>query len=117
MKEVLAREKGRVCLLMRVIGNHRAQTIARTALLATLLLANTAVTNAQNPTGTGVQPPSNEELIERASKSSVKADAIWIEITKVGKEASRWVMDLRIDSVCLRLTVNVSSENQKSLSP
>ncbi|MFT5104408.1 MAG: hypothetical protein ACI8XO_003290 [Verrucomicrobiales bacterium] len=52
------------------------------------------------PSGTGVRQPSNEELIEKASKSSVKADAIWIEITTVGKEASRWVLDLNRQGSC-----------------
>ena len=85
---------------MRVIGYHRGQTIARTALLATLLLHSAQRVPAQNPTGTGVQPPSNEELIEKANKSSVQADAIWIEITKVGQDASRWVMDLNREGSC-----------------
>lgn len=89
---------------MRSIGIHRLKTFARTGLLATLLLgyprADCHSQEPGEPSGTGVQQPSNEELIERANKSSVQADAIWIEITKVGRDASRWVMDLNRKGSC-----------------
>lgn len=89
---------------MQSIGILVRQTIARTGLLATLLLALPAseitAQTPQSPSGTGVQLPSNEELIEKSSKSSVKADAIWIEITKLGKNPSRCVLDLNREGSC-----------------
>ena len=83
---------------MRVIGSSLRPTIATTGALAIVLLvcplARGQDRQPQQPSGTGVEAPDNEGLIERSKTSSVQADAIWIEITTVGKNASRWVLDL-----------------------
>ena len=90
---------------MRSIGYTLGQTIAGTGLLATLLLAPVSLQAQEEETpgitgGTGEKAPDNESLIEKSKKSSVKADAIWIEITKVGRSASRWVLDLNRKGSC-----------------
>ena len=105
MKNWLAWPRDEVWFRMRPNGNSVGQTIARTGSLATLLLVSPLALaqqpdEPQQPSGTGVQPPTNEELIEKSKSSSVRADAIWIEITTVGENASRWVLDMNRKGSC-----------------
>jgi hypothetical protein len=95
---------------MRPSGICRFQTIARTGLLATVLLGipprdataqdPPAPPKAEKPSGTGVAVPSTDELLKRSENASVKADAIWVTITQLGKNTSRWVVDLNREGSC-----------------
>jgi len=50
-----------------------------------------------------VKPSTPEELLERSEKSSVKADAIWLTISKFGEGAAMTVIDLNREGSCFVL--------------